>query len=187
MSFPIEYVKERIDTLFIAYSNIYIDDAILSLKNSPNAEAVIMQPYESLGSFASTRNAISVYKEMKGNQEIPILFTPQGRMAEEGQYFEYGARLIDIFDVSYDEVRKLINLVLSSGKWVLQAHDKYIYAKKDILVVSAPVKELSSKIPVNSAYNVLKQKQGEATKAVAIPSPKSIDDDYKYVLKELQT
>ena len=185
MSFPIEYVKERIDTLFIAYSNIYIDDAILALKQSPEAEAVIMQPYESMGSFASTRKAISLFKEMKESQEIPILFTSEGRMAEEGQYFEYGARLIDVFNVSYNEVRKLINHILDSGNWVLHAHDDF-YAKKDILVVRAPIIELSNKIPVNAAVNVLKHKQGEATKAVAIPAPKSIDEEYKHILKELQ-
>ncbi len=185
MTFPVEYVKERIDNLFIAYSNIYIDDAILALKQSPEAEAVIMQPYESLGSFTSTRKAIRVYKEMKGDQEIPILFTPEGRMAEDGQSFEYGARLIDLFDVSFIEVHKLINFMLITGKWVLQTHDKYLYAKRDILVVRAPIIELSSKIPVQSALNVLTHNKGEPTKAVAIPAPKEINNEYEGVLREL--
>jgi len=184
MSLKKSFIEGKVDQLFVAYSNIYIDDAVEALKKSPNAEAVILQPYESKGSFTSTRKAIKLYRELKSDQDIsiPILFTPQGRTGE--QYFQYGAQLIDVFDVSNTEVFKLIKFILETGKWVLQAQDKEIYSKKDILVVKAPIFELKDIIPVEFAINVLKHKRGEPTEAVAIPAPKLIKEGYKdYLLR----
>ncbi len=180
MSLKKSLIEGKVEQLFVAYSNIYIEDAVEALKQSPNAEAVILQPYESKGSFAATRKAIKMYKELNSDQNIPILFTPQGRTVE--QYFQYGSQLIDVFDVSNTEVLKLIKVILDTGKWVLQAQDKEIYSKKDILVVKAPIVELKDKIPVEFAINVLKHKRGEPTEAVAIPAPKLIREDYKNVL-----
>ena len=176
-------IEGKLEQLFVAYSNIYIEDAVEALKQSPDAEAVIIQPYESKGSFAATRKAIKLYIELKNDEHIniPILFTPQGRTVD--QFFQYGAHLIDVYDVSSSEVYKLINVILDTGRWVLQAQDKEIYSKKDILVVKAPIVELQDKIPVACAINILKHKKGELTEAVAIPAPKLISEEYKDILQ----
>ena len=185
MSLKKSFIEGKVDQLFVAYSNIYIYDAVEALKKSPDAEAVIIQPYESKGSFAATRKAIKLYRELKndGDINIPILFTPQGRTVD--QFFQYGAQLIDVYDVSNSEVYKLINVILGTGRWVLQAQDKEVYSKKDILVIKAPIVELMEKIPVECAINVLRHKRGKPTEAIAIPAPKLIIEEYKDTLKEL--
>ncbi len=184
MVIPKQLVKDNIDRLFIAYSNIYIEDAIEAIKRSPNAKAVVMQPYESKGSFSATREAIKLHKKLKADQDIPILFSSQGRTVE--QYFEYSAQLIDVFDISNTEVNKLINVILDTGRWVLQSQDKHIYAKKDILVVKAPITKLVDKLPVEFATNILRHKRGEPTEAVAIPAPKLIKEEYRNILQDYE-
>ena len=51
MSFPIENVKERIDTLFIAYSNITDFEAIINPTFLPEnkLERIIVKPTDSRG------------------------------------------------------------------------------------------------------------------------------------------
>jgi len=186
MSIPRQYVRDNIDRLFIAYSNVYTDDAIKALKQFPDAEAVVIQPYEAKKSFTSTEEALGLYKRLKDGQGIPLLFTPQGRMAEGGQFFEYGARLLDVLDITVGGVRDLVEQNRQTGKWVLQAGD-VLYAEKNLLVVKAPIVtllEISSveRLPIGVAFNILRRNQGKPVKAVAIPAPKLIKAEYKGIL-----
>ena len=93
-------------TIFIAYSFVYIESAINALKTASNkVEAIIVQPYRKGIEFVSTREAMRLYREFNGGKDIAILFAPQGRMSEEGQFFEYGGRLLDVF--SKEEMAKI--------------------------------------------------------------------------------
>jgi len=46
MTIPKQYVKTNLDRLFIAYSYVHIGGAIEALREAPEAEAVVIQPYE---------------------------------------------------------------------------------------------------------------------------------------------
>ena len=82
--------KTHPHTIFIAYSFVYIEQAINALKEtSKKVEAIIIQPYREDMEFTSTIEAMRLYRELNNDQSIPILFTPQGRMSEDGQFFEY--------------------------------------------------------------------------------------------------
>ena len=188
MSFPRQYVVGNIARLFIAYSYPYIKGAIEALEHSPNSEAVVIQPYEARKTFVSARDALDLYKHHK-EQGIPILFTPQGRLAGSGQFFEYGARLLDVLDVTEVGVRELIERNKQSGEWVLQSGDT-LYAEKNVLLVKSPIVALSDissfeKIPVGTAFNILRRNRGEPVKAVAIPAPKLIRVGYEDILQAL--
>jgi hypothetical protein len=189
MSFPRQYVVDNIMRLFVAYSYPYIDGAIQALKQSPTSEAVVIQPYEARKAFVSAGDALNLYKHIKEGEGIPILFTPQGRLAGAGQFFEYGARLLDVLDVTEVGVRELIERNQQSGKWVLQSRD-VLYAEKNVLIVGSPISALSevssfAKLPVDTAFNILRRNRGEPVKAVAIPAPKLIRVGYEGILQAL--
>jgi hypothetical protein len=189
MSIPKQHVRDNIDRLFIAYSNVYIDDAVEALKQSPDAEAVVIQPYETKKGFTSTEEALELYKHLKDGQGVPILFAPQGRMAEDGQFFEYGARLLDVLDVTAGGVRDLVEQNRQTGKWVLQAGD-FLYAEKNVLIIKSPIVPLSeissvNRLPIGVAFNILRRSRGKPVKAVAIPAPKLIKAEYKEILQAL--
>ncbi len=190
MGIPKKIIRDNIDCFFIAYSNIYIEDAIKALEQFPDAEAVVIQPFEKDRRFISTEEALSFYEELKGNPGVPILFTPQGRAIETGQNFEYGARLIELPDVQVNEDHLRFERNIQTNKWVLHADD-IPYAQKNLLVVKAPIVALSdiseiSKLPVNQAINILdRKKRGTPVKAVSIPAPKLINKKYKYILQAL--
>jgi hypothetical protein len=189
MSISKQYVRENIDRLFIAYSNVYIDDAVEALKQSPGAEAVVIQPHETKKSFTSTEEALQLYRHLKDGQGVPILFAPQGRMAEGGQFFEYGARLSDVLDVTAGRVQELVEQNRQTGKWVLQAGD-VLYAEKNVLIVKSPIVPLSeissvNCLPIGAAFNILRRNRGKPVKAVAIPAPKLIQAEHKEILQAL--
>ena len=189
MSIPIRLIKDNIGRVFIAYSYVYIDEAIKALGQSRDAEAIVIQPYEAKKGFKSTGETLSLYKQLKKGQGIPILFTPQGRMAQDGQFFEYGARLSDVLDVTASGVREVIEQSRQSGKWVLQSGD-VLYAEKNVLIVQAPIVALSEISPVASlaigaAFNILQRSRGKPVRAVAIPAPKLIKLGYEEILQAL--
>jgi len=192
MGIPKKMIRDNIDCFFIAYANIYIEDAIKAQEQFPDAEAVVIQPFEKDRRFVSTEEALLFYEELKGNIGIPILFTPQGRAVETGQYFEYGARLIELPDVQVSEDRKSFDHNIQTNKWVLHADDRP-YAQKNLLVVKAPIVALSdisetSNLPVNQAINILNpKKRGTPVEAVSIPAPKLIKEEYKYILQALES
>jgi len=189
MSFPRQYVVDNIARLFVAYSYPYIGGAIEALKQSPTAEAVVIQPYEARKTFVSAGDALHLYKHLKEGQGIPILFTPQGRLAGTGQFFEYGARLLDVLDVTEIGIRELIERHKQSGKWVLQSGD-VLYAEKNVLLVGSPIRALSEvssfeKLPVDTSFNILRRNRGQPVRAVAIPAPKLIRAGYEDILQAL--
>ncbi len=189
MSIPKQYIRDNIDRLFIAYSTVHINDAIKALEQSPDAEAVVIQPHEEKKRFTSTEEALELYKHLKGEQSIPILFAPQGRMAKDGQFFEYGARLLDAFDITAGGALDLVEQNRQTGKWVLQAGD-VLYAEKNVLIVKSPIVSLSEVSPVESlpigvAFNILRRNRGKPAKAVSIPAPKLIKVEHKEILRAL--
>jgi hypothetical protein len=184
MTIPKQYAKTNLDRLFIAYSYVYISEAIEALRNAPEAEAVVVQPYEAHKNFTSTIETLELYRQIKGQEGVPILFTPQGRMAEEGQFFEYGSRLLDVMDVTIEGVKELIEQKRLAGKWVLQSGD-VLYAEKNVLIVKSPIVSLSARLPIGEALNILRRKQGEPVQAVAIPAPKLIRVGHEEILKSL--
>lgn len=183
MSLP-NYFKVHVTHAFIAYSYVYISKALESLQVSPDAEAVIIQPYEAKKFFRAANAALDVYKHLTHSQSIPILFTPRARLSEDGQFFEYGARLIHVLDISAGHTKGLIEQNMKLGKWVLQADDT-LYATKNLLVVKSPIALLTEKLPINVAINIT-HNQGQEVKAVAIPAPKLIKEKYLPVLQSLQ-
>lgn len=183
MSLPKEF-KANFHRAFIAYSYVYISQAIEALKQSPNAEAIVIQPYEAHKSFASAKEAVDAYRHLTHGQNIPILFTPQGRMAEEGQFFEYGARLLDVLDITTGKTRDSIEQNRKLGKWVLQHGDK-LYSKKNLLIVNSPIIALPGKLPINVALNILSRNRGKEVEAVAIPTPKFIKPKHQEVFETL--
>ena len=124
--------------MFIAYSFVYIQNAIDALKAAPNkVDAVVIQPYRSDQGFVSTEKAAHLYRKLKEGQDIPILFTPQGRMSEAGQFFEYGARLLDVLDrEAFEKVKRN----LEDGRWVIPTDDDRLYEKtRNFLIVKRPI------------------------------------------------
>ena len=189
MSQKMNLIEGKTDKLFIAYSNVYIEDAIAAIMQNPRSEVVVMQPYNQSFSFTSAKKTLDTYRKITKKQGIPILFSPQGRRDEGGQYFEYGSILIDIFDISDVEQRDRLKVNLDSKKWVLQAQDD-LYSSKNLLAVIAPITKLTDiyphkTLPVSIALNVLKHNYGEPVKAISIPAPKLIKDDYKNMLMKL--
>jgi len=189
MSLKKSLIEGKAEQLFVAYSNVYIEDAILSVGNNPYAEVIVIQPYSQDISFTSAKKALDSYRKMMNTQGIPILFTPQGRRDEKGQYFEYGSILIDIIDLTDDEHREKLKVNLDSNKWVLQAQDD-LYSIKNLLAVKAPIIKLAEihphdMLPVSVAINVLQHNYGKPVKAISIPAPKLIKGEYKDILVKL--
>ena len=184
MTLSSEYFKANVDYMFIAYSFVHIQDAIDALKTaSEKVEAVIVQPYRSDQSFVSTEQAVHLYRKFKEGQDIPILFTSQGRMSEEGQFFEYGARLLDVLD--REDIAK-VERNLKDGRWVFTAIDDKLYAR-NFLIVKRPIVRLPQRLPISVATNVLRgATQGQPVQAVAIPAPKRIEAEYRNML-EIET
>jgi len=186
MAIPVNFIKENINSIFIAYSYSYIEHSINALKNAPEAEVVVLQPYRMNSYFRAAKETLDLYKREKNLKGIPILFTPQGRQAAEGQFFEYGAILNNILDVSNLDSLERINKNIDSGIWVFQEGDK-LYTERNALLVSRPIKklnelELSFRIPVSEAANILGQNRGEAVRAVSIAAPKIINPDFQHIL-----
>ena len=78
MSFSEGFFKTNIDSIFIAYSFVYVQDAINALNSSPETiEAVIVQPYRKDQTFPSTERATDLYKTLKNGQGIPIANTSE--------------------------------------------------------------------------------------------------------------
>ncbi len=189
MSIQKQLIEENIDRIFIAYSNVYIDDAVKAVKESPKAEVVVIQPYEQGRKFSSTKKMLELYRKLGKTTGIPILFTPQGRGTETGQFFEYGSRLFDVIDIEGIEDEQRLDDNLRSGLWVLQAQDK-LYSRKNLLMVKTPIKpikEISNfdKLSVSICVNIFKHRYGEPVEAVAIPAPKLIIEDYGSILLDL--
>jgi hypothetical protein len=189
MSIPKQYATDNIERLFVAYAYSYLDEAIEALKEKPNAEAVAIQPHEAKKRFTAAEEALSLYMHLKDGRGIPILFTPQARMAQRGQFFTCGARLLDVLDATEVGVRELIERNMESGRWVLQAGD-VLYAEKNVLIVQSPILALSEissfeSLPVGAAFNILGRNRGKPVKAVAIPAPKFIQIGYEHILQAL--
>lgn len=178
------FITDNLDSVFVAYSLVYIGNAISALKNSPDAEAVVIQPYESKKSFASARKAARLYRKITKGQSIPLLITPQGRMDSDGQYFQYGGRLWDILDATDREQLSIVEQNVDSGKWVLLAGDS-LYSEKNLVVVERPIVELPGELPIRVARNIRRANQETVLKAVAIPAPKLINRAYTDVLEML--
>ena len=186
MSVPKELIKDNINRAFIAYSYVHIKLAIKELKRAPNAEAIVLQPYEKEKRFSSSEETVDFYRSLRDGQGIPILFTPQGRRNTKGQFFEYGARLLDVLDIQVSGTQEMVKRNQQQGKWVLQ-HGDDLYAvdsTRNLLVVQAPIVTLPDKIPVGMAINILRHR-GSRVQAVAIPAPKLIDKEYIKVLQSL--
>ena len=181
MSLNIEFFKANVDSMFIAYSFVYIEDALAALRNAPEqVEAIIIQPYRKGSNFVSADKAVSLYQQIKNGQNIPILFTPQGRRSEKGQFFEYGARLLEVLD---ETNRSKIKQYREEGKWILPASDKKLYAT-NFLIVKKPIVRLPKKLPIGIAINILRGKtRGEPVQAVSIPAPKQMSVEYRDILK----
>jgi len=179
-----QFIESNLDCLFVAYSLVYIQDAIDAFKNSPDAEAVIIQPYEKKKTFASARKSARLYRKVTKGKSIPILLTPHGRMSGEGQRFQYGARLLDILDATDSEQLSLVKQNLDSGKWVLAAGNT-LYSEKNLLIMERPIVALSEELPIGLASNIRRRNQGSAVRAVAIPAPKLIDEAYTDILEML--
>jgi len=178
VSIPKGYFKKNIDCISIAYAFSYIEEAMKALNNaSSDVEAVIIQPY-SKGRFVSTKDAMHLYKQLKDGEHIPILFTSRTRHQE--QFFEYGARLVDLRE---EAETSIVENNIASGKWLMW--DKSLYAK-NFLIVQNPIKELSIKPPISVATNLLNgPSQGEPVGAVTIPSPKVIGIIFQHLLEDL--
>jgi len=168
-------------TIFIAYSFVYMGDAINALKEATEkVEAIIIQPYRRDMGFTSTIEAAQLYRKLNDGQSIPILFAPQGRMSEDGQFFEYGARLLDVF--SREEVA-LVEKNYEAGKWVLPRSDTWPPYGQNFLIVRTPIVRLPKKLPVGVAINILKgPTQGESVQAISIPAPKRLKATYRNML-----
>jgi len=175
---PKKIFDENLGDVFIAYSFVYVDEAVSALQDaSTNAEAVVVQPYYK-GRIVSAREAMHLYRILTGGRNIPILFTPQTR--HEEQRFEYGSRLLDLLhEQELDTVRKNVD----EGKWYLW--DETLYGS-NFLIVQIPIQELETTPPVHVATNLLAgATQGEPTGAVAIPSPKLLDPELRHLLEDL--
>jgi len=158
-----------------------MEDALTALKDaSEEVEAIIIQPYRTDVSFASTEKAVSLYRKLKQSKSIPILFAPQGRMSEEGQFFEYGARLFEVLDRT--NLSK-IEQNMKEGKWIFPANDRELYAR-NFLIVKKTIVRLPERLPISVAINVLRGKtQGEPVKAISIPAPKQMTAEYRNMLE----
>jgi len=179
-----KFIESNLDCLFVAYSLVYIQDAIDALKNYPDAEAVVVQPYEKKKAFTSARKSARLYRKVTKDRNIPILITPQGRMSSEGQCFQYGGRLLDILDATDSEQLSLVKQNLDNGKWVLAAGDP-LYSEKNLLIIERPIVKLSEELPIGLASNIRRRNQGSTVRAVAIPAPKLIDEAYTDILEML--
>ena len=180
----VQFVEDNLDSIFVAYSLVYVQDAIDALEKASDAEAIVIQPYERKKAFISAGKAARLYKGITRGRSIPILITPQGRMSREGQRFQYGARLWDILDVTDDEQLSLVKRNLDSGKWVLAAGDS-LYSEKNLLIIERPIVRLPEELPVGLARNIRRGSQGSVVKAVSIPAPKLIDEAYTDILEML--
>jgi hypothetical protein len=183
-SLPRQLFKANIHRAFIAYSYVYVEEAIKAQEHSLTAEAVVIQPYRKDMFFTSTKEATHLYRTLKDGQHIPILFTPQHRWDEKGQFFEYGTRLLDVLDITNARTEETVKRNRQLGKWVLQYGDD-LYTPKNVLVVRAPIVPLPEKLPVEVAFNILRPHSGGRTQAVSIPAPKLIDEKYAEVLQAL--
>lgn len=178
------FVADNVDSIFVAYSLVYVGNAISALENSTDAEAVVIQPYESNKSFTSARKAARLYRKITKDQSIPLLITPQGRMDSDGQFFQYGGRLWDILDATDREQLAIVEQNVDSGRWVLLAGDS-LYSEKNLVVVERPIVELPGELPISVARNIRRANQETVLKAVAIPAPKLIEQAYTDVLEML--
>jgi hypothetical protein len=182
MSFPRKYCKANIDRLFIAYSYVYLEKALQVLAEHKGAKAVVLQPFQQAKSFSSTDAAMCLYKEMKGDLGIPILFTPQARTNKNGQFFTYGSRLLRLLNIIDNEDDNVeFNRQRQDKNWVLQKENQDendVYATKNLLVVQAPIQKLERELPVDISTNILSNK-GTAVGAVSIPAPKLIALEYR--------
>jgi hypothetical protein len=160
---------------------VYVEQAISALKDaSEKVEAIIVQPYRDDVGFTSTIEAMRLYRELNDGQSIPILFTPQGRMSEDGQFFEYGAQLLNVF--SREDIA-LVKKNYEAGKWVLPLDDTWPPYGQNFLIVKIPIVRLPKKLPVSVAINILKgPRQGEPVQAISIPAPKRIEATYRDML-----
>jgi len=184
MSLPQQLLRANVHRLFIAYSYVYVKVAIEALEHSLTAEAVVIQPYEKSKSFASAKGVVDLYRTLRGDQGIPILFCPQGRFSKEGQFFEYGARLLDVLDIAVSGTRERIEQNRKAGKWVLQYGDD-LYSTKNLLLVQAPIISLPETLSIGVATNILRRNPGERARSIAIPAPKLIDEKFVEVLQAL--
>ena len=78
MSLKMSLIEGKVDQLFIAYSNVYIEDAIVAVETNPGSEVVVIQPHSQNMSFTSAKKALDSYRKIMNTRGIPILFTPQG-------------------------------------------------------------------------------------------------------------
>jgi hypothetical protein len=171
-------VEQNLDSIFIAYAFVYLDEALAALESaSAKVEAILVQPY-CKSRVVSARKAMLHYRGLTNGQHIPILFTPQTRHQE--QTFEYGSRLLDLCYVTeIDTVRRNVD----AGKWLVW--DESLYAN-NFLIVQTPIRELADKPPIEVARNMLPGRtQGEPVEAVSIPAPKVLDPTLQHLLDDL--
>jgi hypothetical protein len=110
-------------------------------------------------------------------------------MAQGGQLFTCGTRLLHVLDITEIGVREQIERNIESGMWALQAGDD-LCAEKNVLLVQAPIVTLAEiasfgNLPVRVAINILRHNRGKPVGAVAKPAPKLIQAGYKSIFQAL--
>lgn len=179
MAIPKTYFKENLEDVFIAYAMPYIEQAIRATEDAaPETEALVIQPHHG-NHFVSTRDAMHLYRKLRPNLHIPILFTARTR--HQNQFFEYGSRLIDL---RYPAEAHIVEQHLEDGTWMLWENVE-LYAH-NFLIVQLPIQELTIKPPLNVATNLLSgASQGDPVQALSIPAPKVMGITCRHLLTAL--
>lgn len=184
MSFSIKDFKSEIDRIFIAYSNVYLEDALKASKKYPKAEAIIMQPHLKGQFFSSAFKAVQLYKKFNSGETPQLFITNKTRYNPTEQKFVYKSYLLNVLDVRKPDEKALIDEKRAKGEWILQDTD--IYTDRTALIVANKFKKLipPEGVPLNVAENFLSVTRGTDLKSVSIASPKIIKKKWKDLLKD---